>query len=277
MLPHEHDVDLEVGESELVQVLQRLLQSVLLESVNRLEVDHLWRFLVDVDRALHQRAWLAEGIDWMLNLWLFDGVVIIHLLVVSGGLLSGNRLLGNHLDGLLGRGRLDEVTLDVHVDDRLGRLDAEDVTTDLVSKLDPTRLKSEEGSIAAIVGWSLELDRNFERGAGSNLILKSHDLGVHVIARSLKELGARGPRSLAIVAHPPRLAEGFTADDLVLVREALPDEASRVAQVLWLLVNWRLPLPRVLVILSCSWLGLVMLSWHHLTLVLTDELLGGLR
>ena len=163
------------------------------------------------------------------------------------------------------------------MDNGLTGFDAEDVTADLVAKLDPASLQSEEGSVATFLAWSSALNGNFESGSSDDLVNERDDLGSHVVTRGLQELGACRPGSLSVVAHPPGLAEAITTDNFVLVREAFLDEASGEAHVLGLLCDWGLSIPRVHII---KWVlgGLEVLGWsHHLSSVLADKLLGGLR
>jgi hypothetical protein len=167
---------------------------------------------------------------------------------------------------------LDQIRLDILVDDWLGGLDAKDVAGNLVAELDPASLKSEEGGVAALLLRSLELNGDLEGGTSDDLILQGDNLGLHVVAGCLQELSARRPGCLSIVAHPPGLAENVSADDLVLVREALLDETSRVTHVLGF---WCLSFPSVSFLLGSSWLKLLARG-HHLPLVLADQLLGSL-
>ena len=186
VLLHQHVVDLEVGEAELVEVLQSLLHAVLIgKSLNRFEVELLGALLVDIDGALHERAWLAEWVNGSLNLWLFNGgLTFAHLLVAScSSLLSSNWLLGNHLDDVLHvLNVLDQDAVKVFMLLDLVWLDAEDIAADLVSELDLSSLESEEGGVASLLAWGLELNGDFESGSGGDFILQSHDLGLHVIA-----------------------------------------------------------------------------------------------
>lgn len=185
VLLHEHVVDLEVGEAEFVEVLQSLLHAVLIaKGLNRFEVELLGALLVDVNGALHERAWLAEWVNGSLNLWLFDdGLKFAHLLVAScSSLLSGNWLLRNHLDRVLNSNRLDQVTLKVLMLYNLVWLDAEDIAADLMSELNLSSLQSEERGVASLLDWGLELNGDFEGGSSGDLILQSHDLGLHVVA-----------------------------------------------------------------------------------------------
>lgn len=90
-------------------------------------------------------------------------------------------------------------------------------------------------------------------------------------------MSASWPAGLAVVAHPPRLAEHLTAEDFLFVWETLLDEASGVTHVLGLFSSGCLPLPCMDFLLSGSWLWLSwpLLRWlHHLALVLADEFLG---
>ena len=92
--------------------------------------------------------------------------------------------------------------------------------------------------------------------SGGNLILQSDHLGRDVITGGLDKLGALGPGGLAVVAHPPRLAENGINEHFVFVREAFLDEASGIAHILGFnLGRLRIPLPRVNI-----WLGLSLSS-----------------
>lgn len=130
-------------------------------------------------------------------------------------------VLGHHLHRL---DWLHEITDVLLVSSSL--LDAQDVAADLVAKLDSAGLKAEEGSVTSVSLWCFSLNRHLESLARSNFVHDIDNLGRDIIAGSLKKLSSRGPGGLTIVAHPEGLAENITADDLVLVLEALPDEAS---------------------------------------------------
>lgn len=82
-----------------------------------------------------------------------------HLFVVSiDDWLGDDNVLRDHCDGLGGRLNKIRLELKIIVDDRLSGLDTKDIAADLVAKLDPASLKSEEGGVAALLLWSLELD-----------------------------------------------------------------------------------------------------------------------
>ena len=88
----------------------------------------------------------------------------------------------------------------------------------------------------------------------------------------MQKLGANGPGRFSVVAHPEGLAEDVSAGDLVLVREALLDEASGVANVLGLRCH---TLPSVALLCLSGWLRLLGHA-HHLAPELADQLFGGL-
>ena len=63
VLVHEHVVDTKVGVTEVVEGSQGNLHVVILNLLNRLEVELLWRLSVDADGALHKEgAWLLGSI-----------------------------------------------------------------------------------------------------------------------------------------------------------------------------------------------------------------------
>mmetsp|Transcript_15956 Transcript_15956/g.21735 ORF Transcript_15956/g.21735 Transcript_15956/m.21735 type:complete len:501 (+) Transcript_15956:367-1869(+) len=198
---------------------------------------------------------------------------LFHLLVSGSNLL----ILNHHLDGL---GSLQSRVLDHDGDGRLDYgIDAEDVARDLVAELDSTRLQAEECRVATLLLGCLALNGELESGTGGDILAQSDNLGVHAVARSLHELSAGGPCGLTVVAHPPGLAEDVTADDLVLVREALLDEAGRVTDLL-LSRRLRLSLALPTMVIRIH-LEVLLLNRHAssstLGEVLTDKLGGGLR
>lgn len=105
-------------------------------------------------------------------------------------------------------------------------MDAHDIAVDLVTKLDAASLKAEEGSVTALLLGCLAGNRKLESCSSRDFCRDGDDLCLNIIARGLDQLGASGPGSLAVVAHPPRLAEDIIADDLMLVGEALLDKAG---------------------------------------------------
>ena len=274
VLLHESLVHGEAGEAKLVESLQGLLELGAALSLDSLEVELLGRLGADADRAAVQEAAGGGG------LLVFNS----HLLVVS--------VLSHHLDRLLSLvllGWLAGLNHDLLRFDNFSlRLDAKDVTGNLVAELDPTRLQAEEGAVAALLLWSLALNRNLEGLVRLYFTLDRNDLGADVVSASLEELGAGGPGSLAVVAHPPRLAEDVASDDLVLVREALLDEASGVAHVLLGvsgLGRGGVALPEAVDLSGrlwlLGWLGVVArvrngLLTAHVVPVLADKLLWGL-
>jgi len=111
-------------------------------------------------------------------------------------------------------------------------VNTEDVTIDLVAKLDASGLKTEESSVSAFLLRSLALDREFESFASRDLSHNRHNLCVDVISRSLHQLRSSRPGSLSVIAHPPRFGKLIIANDFMFVRETLLHEASRVAYLL---------------------------------------------
>ena len=152
-----------------------------------------------------------------------------------------------------------------------------------MAKLDPTSLQTEERGVATLLLWGFAHNRDLKSLTSGNLILQSDHLGRDVISRSLDKHGALRPGGLAVVAHPPGLAENGANEHLVFVRETFFDEAGRVAHILGFdLGRLRIPLPRVnirlglsLLSLGSSWL-LVGISIELVALVLADDLLRGL-
>jgi hypothetical protein len=151
-----------------------------------------------------------------------------------------------------------------------------------VAKLDPTSLQTEERGVATLLLWGLAHNRDLKSLTSGNLILQSDHLGRDVISRSLDKHGALRPGGLAVVAHPPGLAENGANEHLVFVRETFFDKAGRVAHILWFnLGRLRIPLPRVnisrlglgLLSLGSSWL---LVSIELVALVLADDLLRSL-
>ena len=151
-----------------------------------------------------------------------------------------------------------------------------------MAKLDPTSLQTEERGVATLLLWGFAHNRDLKSLTSGNLILQSDHLGRDVISRSLDKHGALRPGGLAVVAHPPGLAENGANEHLVFVRETFFDKAGRVAYILGFdLGRLRIPLPRV----NISRLGLSLLSlgssWllvgiELVALVLADDLLRGL-
>jgi len=95
-----------------------------------------------------------ERVDGLIN----DNT-FLHLFVVSiDDWLGDDNVLRDHCDGL--SGRLNQISLEhkIFVDDWLSGLDTKDIAADLVAKLDPASLKSEERGVAALLLWSLELN-----------------------------------------------------------------------------------------------------------------------
>ena len=261
MLQHEHEVGLEVGEAELVEGDQRGLHALVM-LLSFVVVELLGRLGVDADSALHQGAGLSEGLNFLGRFSNGLDWLIIQVLVISiGG--SFDWILSDHLDVRDGDGF-------VRVGLNEDRLDAEDVTADLVAELDLASLHSEERGVTTLLLRCLELHLDLVGGTWDNLAVNSDNLGLHVISRGLKELGTDGPGGLSVIAHPPGLAECVSASDLKLVREALLDETSGVANVLQLLCCLALPSVSFLSLGSC----LDLLHAHHLAFELADKLFG---
>lgn len=146
-------------------------------------------------------------------------LAIDHLSVFLDLFVSG-LLLRDHGDRLLNRKRLGLKGLLHH------RLDAKDVTRELVAELDALSLHAEECRVATLTNRSFALDRNFEGFTSGHSSVQGHNLGLDVITRSLNELGSCRPGCVSVVAHPPGLAENISTNNLVLVGEALLDEAG---------------------------------------------------
>ena len=148
-----------------------------------------------------------------------------------------------------------------------------------MSKLDPASLQTEERGVATLLLWGLAHNRDLKSLTSGNLILQSDHLGIDVISRSLDEHGALRPGGLAVVAHPPGLAENGANEHLVFVRETFFDEAGRVANILGFnLGRLRIPLPRMNIRLGLSLLSLLSSSWllvgiELVAFVLADDLL----
>ena len=204
VLLHEGLVDGEASEAEVVQGSQGLLLVVAAFSFDLLEVKLLGRLDIDADHALVQQT--------------ASSIAISHILVTSD-------LLGHHLNGLLRLGAgVDKDVLGA--DDGSLWLDAKDVTGDLVAELDPASLKTEEGNVASLLLRGLALNRDLEGLIGLDLSPECNNLGVDVVTTGLDQLGSGGPGSFTIVTHPPRLAEQVASHYLMLLWEALLDEAS---------------------------------------------------
>lgn len=177
VLLHEHAVNAEVGETEVVEGLEGGLHVLVLNLLDRLEVKLLGGLGIDADRAIHQSAGLLGGLVGSRGR-LGDWLRLDHLLVGSDGNVFDNDILGHHLDG---GGGLDQVALEILVDDGLLRLDTKDVARDLVTELYPACLHSEERGVATFLLWGLHLNRNLEDGTSDNLLLESDDLGKQVV------------------------------------------------------------------------------------------------
>ncbi len=95
-----------------------------------------------------------------------------------------------------------------------------------MAKLDAASLHAEERGVSAFIHGSLALDSELIGLTDWHSSVQSHNLCLHVIARGLDELSSSGPGTVAVVAHPPGLAEDVATDDLMLVREALLDKAG---------------------------------------------------
>jgi len=241
VLEEEDLVHLEIGETRLVEVCKSFLDSSVGLSLNLLIVELLRRLGINAKDALREKiAWLASdlalfigtGRDHHLLIFVLEVALgLLHLLVSS----DFDLVLCYHLNWLIDLLSNSWLFLDVVKgrDFLLGSssnwVDAEDVTADLVAELNAASLKAEECRVATLLLRRLALNREFEGLAGSDLVAKSDDLGLHVITAGLDQLSALRPCDLTIIAHPPRLAEDITADDLMLVREALFDKTSRVA------------------------------------------------
>lgn len=247
-------VDSEVSEAKLVEVDKARLDLGVSLGVGLLVVELLGALGVDGDAAdLEQVTGLLGSCGRLVNNHDFlghgsgggsgglaeDDASIKHLFVVG---FEDHGVLGDHLDLRGLSGRLHKIALEVLVLNGLGRLDAKDVTADLVAELDPASLHTEECNVATLLSWGLAHDRNLESLTGINRVLKGDHLSGDVIARGLKELGSSRPGSLTVIAHPPGLAEDLANVDAVLVREALLDETSGVTH---LLGRGGLSLPRM--------------------------------
>lgn len=145
-------------------------------------------------------------------------VSVDHLDLLLNLFVSGD-FLCDHSDRLFGN----NLGLDGHAHHRL---DAKDITLDLVAKLDAASLHAEERGVSAFIHGSLALDSELIGLTDWHSSVQSHNLCLHVIARGLNELSSSGPGTVAVVAHPPGLAEDVATDDLMLVREALLDKAG---------------------------------------------------
>lgn len=187
VLLHEHLVDREVGETELVEGLEGVAEGLVLLGLRSLHVDLLGGLGIDADSALHQGVGgrllvLNHGLVNLLSDFILVDFLGLSNLLVSGNLDDG--LLGNHgnrVDSLLdGVRQKAERILSINL---LGlSLNNKDRVAESVAELDLAGLEAEVRVVLAKLGGCLAHHRELKGLTGGHGHLQVDHGGGDVIA-----------------------------------------------------------------------------------------------